>query len=130
MEQLQGDDWLGALGVQDGAVGPRPAAAPGHRAEAVEATLQRVVGQGLDLGPVQPGRPGPEHRGPDGAAAEAETLGDRPVAQGELLTQDLAGVAHGQSLGGHSSPFRDGWRLGRPAPPPAILPRQNAWPAE
>jgi hypothetical protein len=27
------------------------------------------------------------------------------AAEGELLTQDLAGVAHGQSLGGHSSPF-------------------------
>jgi hypothetical protein len=54
----------------------------------------------LDLGPVQAGRPGAEHRGPDRAAAEAEALGDRSVtpAQGELLTQDLAGVAHGQSL--------------------------------
>jgi hypothetical protein len=38
------------------------------------------------------------------------------AAQSELLTQDLAGVAHGQSLGGHSSPFGDGLRLGRPAP--------------
>ena len=107
VEQLQRDAGLAALGVQGGAVGPRPAAAPGHRAEAVQPRLQGVVGQGLDLGPVEAGRPGAEHRGPDRAAAEAEALGDRPVApaQGELLPQDLAGVAHGQSLGGHSSPF-------------------------
>jgi hypothetical protein len=39
--------------------------------------------------------------------------GDRPVAaaQGELLAQDLAGVAHGQSLGGRSSPATLPWRM-------------------
>lgn len=54
-----------------------------------------VVGHGLDLGPVEPGRAGAEHRGPDGAAADAEALGDRPVAapQGELLPQDLSGMS-------------------------------------
>ena len=118
VEQLQGDAGFAALGVQGGAVGPRPDAAPGHLAAAVQPPLERVVGQGLDLGPVEPGGAGAQHRRPHGPAADPQALGDRPVAaaQGEPLTKNLPCVSHGQSLGGHSSPFEMDGAFDRPAP--------------
>ena len=118
VEQLQGDAGLAALGVQRGAVGPRAVAAAGHHAQAVQPPLQVVVGQGLDLDPVEPGGLGAQDGRPDHAVTDTEALGDRPMAaaQGESLAQNLPRVAHGQSLGGHSSPF--GWMApsDRPAP--------------
>jgi hypothetical protein len=109
---------LPALGVQDGAVRFRPASAPGHLAPAVEPSLQDLVAERVDLGPVEPGRLGAQHRRADGAVADAEALGDRPLApaQGVSLTKSRSCVPHGQSLGGHSSPF--GWMApsDRPAP--------------
>jgi len=49
------------------------------------------------------------------------------AAQGELLAQDFAGVAHGQSLGGHSSLLgSDGaWAVPRRYAP-ATLPLEDA----
>ena len=59
--------------------------------------LEDLVGQALDLGPIQPGRPGPQHRGADRAAADPQALGHRPVALPEapLLSQNLSDLAHG-----------------------------------
>jgi hypothetical protein len=63
----------------------------------VHAGFEDLVGQALDLGPIQPGRPGPQYRGADGAAADPQALGHRPVALPEvpLLSQNLSDLAHG-----------------------------------
>ena len=119
VEQLQGDAGLAALGVQGGAVRPRPAAAPGHRAAARTAAPPGRRRSGPRPGPSPARRPGRAATVvPTAPLTDAEALGDRPVAaaQGPLLAQNLAGVSHGQSLGGHSSPF--GWMApsDRPAP--------------
>jgi hypothetical protein len=131
VEQLQGDAGLAALGVQGGAVGLGPAAAPGHVAPAVQPSLQGVLGQGLHLDPVERGGLGAQHRRPDGAVTDAEALGDRPMAaaQGEPLAKNLPRVSHRQSLGSHSSPF--GWMAlsDRPVPLRSGHPPRGGCPA-
>jgi len=122
---------LEILEVKQGAVGDGPIALAGDLAPAVQPGLQRFIAQALHGGPRQLRRPGAQDGGSDDAVTEAEALADGPVAspQGELLTQDFAGVAHGQSLGGHSSPFgRAGpWAVPRRYAP-AILPVEDAAP--
>src|SRR5439155_3439761 len=84
---------------------------------AVHAGVQRLVVEGLDLRPREPGRAGAQHRGADGAAADPQALRHLPVGAPEapLLSQDLPCLAHGQSLGRHPSPFRG--RTVRPTVP-------------
>jgi hypothetical protein len=55
VEQLEGDARPPPLGVDPGAVRGWPLPLPRHLGPPVEPGLQDVVGQGLDLGPVQPG---------------------------------------------------------------------------
>jgi hypothetical protein len=96
VQQLQGDAGLAPLGVQVGAVGDDPVVGGGCRGP-VHAGLEDLVGQTLDLAPIEPGRPGPQHRGADGAAANPQALGHRPVAlpKAPLLSQNLSDLAHG-----------------------------------
>jgi hypothetical protein len=119
MEQLEGDAGLAPLGVQVGAVGDGAMVRRRGRGP-VHPGLQRLVAEGVDLSPIKPGRPRAQHRGADGAAADPQALRHLPVGAPEapLLSQDLPCLAHGQSLGGHPSPFRgaDG-----PADGPASL---------
>jgi hypothetical protein len=119
VEQLQGDAGLLPLGVEVGAVGDGAAAAGGAR-RTVEADLEGVVGERRNLGPVEPGRLRAQHDGADGAVADAEALGHRAMgaAQNPLLSQDLSGVTHGESLGRHPASFR-----GMASP---MLPRHSA----
>src|SRR5438094_9832006 len=110
------DAGLATLGMQVGAV-RKGAMAGGRRWRAVHAGVQRLVGEGLDLRPREPGRAGAQHRGADGAAADPQALRHLPVGAPEapLLSQDLPCLAHGQSLGRHPSPFRG--RTVRPTVP-------------
>ena len=96
VQQLQGDAGLAPLGVQVGAIGD-DAVVGGRRRGPIHAGLEDLVGQALDLGPIEPGGPGPQHRGADGAAADPQALGHRPVALPEapLLSQNLSDLAHG-----------------------------------
>jgi hypothetical protein len=96
VQQLQGDAGLAPLGVQVGTVGDDPVVGGGRR-RPVHAGLQHLVGQALDLGPIQPGGPRPQHRGADGAVTDPQALGHRPVALPEapLLSQNLSDLAHG-----------------------------------
>ncbi len=57
MEQLEGDARLAPLGVQGGAVGDG-AMAGGRRRRPIHPGVQRLVAEGLDLRPREPGRPG------------------------------------------------------------------------
>jgi hypothetical protein len=96
VQQFQGDAGLLPLGVEVRAIGDG-AAAPAGRRHAVETGLQDVVGELLDLLPVQPrvGRPAEDAgHGPD---ADIETGGHLPVAAGQrpLLAENLADLAHG-----------------------------------
>jgi hypothetical protein len=117
VEQFERHAGLASLGMQVGAVGPGPLTLTDNLGPAVEPGLQGLVGQALDLGPVQPGGPGSEHRGAHGPIADPEAAGHLPVApaEGPLLPKDLAGVSHGQSLGRHPPPFPGGWRLRPPS---------------
>lgn len=113
VEQFQGDAGLLPLGVEVGTVRQRPGR-PRRRRGPVETGLQDVIGHRLDLRPIQAGMGGPaEHAGhrPD---ADLETGRHLSVAaaQGPLLSEDLAKLAHGQSLGRHPAPFHSGWRAG------------------
>jgi hypothetical protein len=95
VEQLQSDAGLPPLGVQVGAIGDDPVMG-GRRRRPVHPSLKHFVGQALDLSPLEPGRPGPQHRGADGAAADPQALGHRPVApEAPLLSQNLSDLAHG-----------------------------------
>ena len=96
VQQLQGDAGLASLDVQVGTIGDDPVV-PGRRRRPVHAGLEDLVGQDLDLGPVESGRPGSQHRGADGAVADPQALGHRPVAPPEapLLSQNLSDLAHG-----------------------------------
>src|SRR3989449_8924749 len=116
MEQLERDAGLAPLGMQVGAV-RKGAMAGGRRWRAVHAGVQRLVVEGLDLRPREPGRAGAQHRGADGAAADPQAPPHLPVGAPEapLLSQDLPCLAHGQSLGRHPSPFRG--RTVRPTVP-------------
>jgi hypothetical protein len=116
MEQLEGDAGLAPLGVQGRAVRDG-AMAGGRRRGPIHPGLQRLVAQGLDLGPREPGCPGAQHRHADGATADPQALRHLPVRPPEapLLSQDLPRLPHGQSLGGHPSPF--GGRAARPTVP-------------
>ena len=107
MEQLERDAGLAPLGMQVGAVGDG-AMMRGRGRGPVHAGLQRLVAEGVDLGPIEPGRAGAQHRGTHGPAADPQALRHLPVGAPEapLLSQDLPCLAHGQSLGGHPSPFR------------------------
>jgi hypothetical protein len=119
MEQLEGDARRAALGVQSRAVGDG-AMPGGRRRRPIHPGVQRLVTEGLDLSPREPGRAGAQHRGPDSAATDPQTLRHLPVGTPEapLLSQDLPDLAHGQSLGRHPSPFRG---AGGPADGPASL---------
>jgi hypothetical protein len=68
-----------------------------QRLPPVEPGVQDVIGQGLDLWPVQARHAGPRHRHPDRAYADPQALGDLTVAapQHELLTENLARLSHG-----------------------------------
>jgi hypothetical protein len=107
MEQLEGDAGLAPLGMQVGAVGDG-AMMRRQRRGPVHAGLQRLVAERVGLGPIEPGRPGAQDRGADGAAADPQARRHLPVGAPEvpLLSQDLPCLAHGQSLGGHPPPFR------------------------
>jgi hypothetical protein len=109
MEQLEGNARLAPLGVQVGAVGDG-AMVRGRRRGPVHAGLQRLVAEGVDLSPLQPGRAGAQHRGADGATADPQARRHLPVGapKAPLLSQDLSCLAHGQSLGSHPFPFRGG----------------------
>jgi hypothetical protein len=112
MEQLEGDARLAPLGVQGGAVGDG-AMAGGWRRRPIHPGLQGLVAEGLDLAPREAGPAGAQDGSADGAATDPQALRHLPVGAPEapLLSQDLPCLAHGQSLGGHPSPFR-----GRAAP--------------
>jgi hypothetical protein len=107
MKQFEGDSGLAPLGMPVGAVRHGPMMR-GRGRGPVHAGLQRLVAEGVDLGPLEPGRAGAQDRGPDGPAADPQALRHLPVGAPEapLLSQDLSCLAHGQSLGGHPSPFR------------------------
>jgi hypothetical protein len=99
MEQRESDAGLAAFAVDACAVRPRPRGTLGARdvGARVEAGLQRLLGQGLDGGPVQAGLRGPLQDRGDGAKADAQALGHLPVApaQDPLLAEDLANLPHG-----------------------------------
>jgi len=82
--------------------------------------VQRLVAEGVDQRPLEPGRAGAEHGGADGATTDPQALRHLAVGASEapLLSQDLPDLAHGQSLGGHPSPFRG---AGGPTDGPASL---------
>src|SRR5712691_4767083 len=93
---------------------------PEHDPQARRLVAQYVVAERVDLSPVEPGRAGAQHRGANGAGADPQALRHLAVGppQAPLLSQDLSCLAHGQSLGGHPSPFRG---AGGPADGPASL---------
>jgi hypothetical protein len=107
MEQLEGDAGLAPLGMQIGAVGDGTMMR-GRGRGSIHSGAQHLVAEGVDLRPLEPGRPGAQHRGPDGTITDPQALRHLPVGAPEapLLSQDLPCLAHGQSLGGHPSPFR------------------------
>jgi len=116
--QLEGHAGLAPLGVQVGAVGDG-AMAGGRRRRPIHPGVQRLVAEGLHLDPREPGGAGAQHRGANGAAADPQALRHLPVGAPEapLLSQDLPCLAHGQSLGGHPSPFRGADGPGRRSAP-------------
>jgi len=116
MEQLEGDAGPAPLGMQVGAVRDG-AMMRGRGRRSVDPRVQYVVAERVDLSPVKPGRAGAQHRGADGAGADPQALRHLAVGPPEapLLSQDLPRLAHGQSLGGHPSPFRG--RAARPTVP-------------
>ncbi len=113
MEQLERDTGLAPLGMQVGAVGDG-AMMRGPSRRPVHAGVQRLIAEGVDLRPLEPGRAGSQHRGADGAGADPQALRHLAVGSPEapLLSQDLPCLAHGQSLGGHPS-LSGGGRSGR-----------------
>ena len=96
VQQLEGDAGLVPFGVQDRAVGHGPMVR-GRRRRPVQAGLQRLVAERLDLRPVEPGGAGSSLDAGDGPQAGPQVLGHLPVApaQGPLLSQDLADLPHG-----------------------------------
>jgi hypothetical protein len=72
--------------------------------------VQRLVAEGLDLAPREPGRAGAQDGSADGPVTDPQALRHLPVGAPEapLLSQDLPCLAHGQSLGSHPSPFGGG----------------------
>jgi hypothetical protein len=117
VEQLQGHAGLPPLGMQVGAVGPGPLTLAGDLGPAVEPGLQGLVGQALDLGPVQPGGPGPEHRGAHGPITDPETAGHLPVtpAQGPTSAVGSRGCVAWTVARSPSLPFPGGWRFRPPS---------------
>jgi len=97
MEQFQGDAGPAALGVDPGAVGRRTLPLARDLRAAVEPTLEDVVGQPLDLGPVQSCGLGPTDDATDRAQPNPEALGHGPVAdpQSPLLAEDFPDLPHG-----------------------------------
>jgi hypothetical protein len=112
VEELERDAGLTPLRMQVGAVG-HGAMMRRRRRRSVDARLQLGVAESVDQGPIEPGRAGAQHRGADDPVADPQAPRHLPVgaAEAPLLSQDLPGLPHGQSLGGHPSPFR-----GRAAP--------------
>ena len=96
VEEFEGDAGLLALGMEVRTIGDGPPP-PGGARRPIEPGVQGIIRQGLDLGPVEAGGPGPEHGSPDGANTDPEALGHRAVraAQGPLLSENLACVTHG-----------------------------------
>jgi len=96
VEEFQRDAGLPALGVEVGAIG-EGAGRPESGRRAVQAGLQGIVGQGLDLGPVQAGMGRPAEDPGDGPQTDGQSGGHLPVATGQhpLLAEDLADLAHG-----------------------------------
>ncbi len=96
VQQFEGDARLPPLGVQIGAVRDDPMAG-GRRRRPIDAGLQGLVAEGTDLGPVEPGRPGPPLDGRHGPQADPQPLCHLAVSptQGPLLPQDLANLPHG-----------------------------------
>ena len=105
VEELERDAGLAPLRMQVGAVG-HGAMMRRRRRRSVDARLQLGVAETVDLGPIEPGRAGTQHRGADDAVADPQAPRHLPVGAPEapLLSQDLPGLPHGQSLGGHPSP--------------------------
>jgi hypothetical protein len=97
VEQLEGDAGLAPLGVDPGAVRRRTLALTRHLGPTVEPALQDLVGQHLDLEPVQAGGLGPGQHAGDRAQAESDAPAHGPVAQpqGPLLSKDLSDLPHG-----------------------------------
>jgi hypothetical protein len=97
VEQLQGDAGLAALGVDPGAVGRGTLPLAHHFRPAVEPALEHVVGQRLDLRPVEAGGPGAREHAGDRAQPEPEAAGHGPVAepQAPLLAQHFTDLPHG-----------------------------------
>lgn len=81
--------------MEVGAIGKR-AGRPGGGWCAVETGLQGVIGQGLDVGPLQPGVGRPAEDPGHGPKTDREARGHLPVApgQGPLLTEDLSDLTH------------------------------------
>ena len=96
MQQLEGDAGLAPLGMQRDAVGHR-SVVRGRRRRPVQAGLQRLVTERLDLRPGQPGGAGSSLDARDGPQAGPQVLGHLPVTppQRPLLSQDLADLPHG-----------------------------------
>ena len=96
VEQLQRHPGPLALGVDPGAIRPGAAASAGI-GRPVEARFQDVIGESLDLGPVQAGVGGPaEHAGhhPD-ADLQARCHFAVAAGQGPLLAEHLTKLAQG-----------------------------------
>jgi len=96
VEEFEGDARPAAFGVQRGEVGEGTGRAGSPR-DPVEAGVQGLVGEGLDLGPVQAGPAGALDDARHGAQAHVEALGHLAVAnpQQPLLAEDLADLTHG-----------------------------------
>lgn len=96
VEQLQRDPGLAPFGMGVGVIGERAGRSGGGR-RAVEPRLHGVIGQGLDLRPVQPGKGGPAEDSGRRPKTDGETGRDLPVApaQGPLLAKNLTDLLHG-----------------------------------
>jgi len=96
MEEFSRHPGLAPFGVEVGAIG-EGAGRPGGGRCAAETGLQGVIGQGLDLGPIQPGMGRPAEDPGHGPETDSQAGGHLPVAAGQdpLLAEDLSDLTHG-----------------------------------
>ncbi len=96
MQQLERDAGLAPFGVNPRTVRRGPAAA-GDGRPAIEPTFEDIVGEGLDLRPVEPGLLGAADEGRDRAEPETQAAGHGAVAQPQdpLLPEDFTDLSHG-----------------------------------